>query len=416
MLRARGICSTWPVIILAVMFAAMVSASRPKEACSKIRLPSGKCCVFPFEYNGRQYNECTVDGSTVRPWCATTSNYTQDREWEYCELQQSWCPPGWSHLKNSCVFIKTSPSYYYYYREYGVSSWTSARKACNAKGADLMVVRDLEDLNGLLSMYYTTGEFRRRPLFLGSRENFNLRWQWPQGGVVDAALWGPGEPNTAQYGRCGVIENFERRMFNRGCGWWLAARVCSKTRPYICEARPVNRTCQQGYELIGNHCYKIHTSPRLDWEDAWSDCLSQSGYLAIIDSYEKLQGIVPLLRLVQWPYIFHVGLIRDLGSWSWLDGTSVDSALFEAGYPQKESGETCIAFYGYYPVIINMPCDDLPGVACQSAQATKANVAHRSLTRFSSLATGSNSSFAVDNNSATCFISQKVTVLRYALK
>jgi len=133
----------------------------------------------------------------------------------------------------------------------------------------------------------------------------------------------------------------------------------------------VNRTCQQGYELIGNHCYKIHTSPRLDWEDAWSDCLSQSGYLAIIDSYEKLQGIVPLLRLVQWPYIFHVGLIRDLGSWSWLDGTSVDSALFEAGYPQKESGETCIAFYGYYPVIINMPCDDLPGVACQSAQGEK---------------------------------------------
>lgn len=60
----------------------------PKEACSKIRLPSGKCCVFPFEYNGRQYNECTVDGSTVRPWCATTSNYTQDREWEYCECKR----------------------------------------------------------------------------------------------------------------------------------------------------------------------------------------------------------------------------------------------------------------------------------------------------------------------------------------
>ena len=57
----------------------------PTEACSTIRLPSGKCCVFPFEYNGKQYNDCTVDGSTVRPWCATTSNYTQDRGWEYCE-------------------------------------------------------------------------------------------------------------------------------------------------------------------------------------------------------------------------------------------------------------------------------------------------------------------------------------------
>lgn len=153
-------------------------------------------------------------------------------------VQQSWCPTGWFHLKNSCVFLKTTPSCYYNYRENGVSSWTSALKACNEKGANLMIVRDLEDLNGLLSMYFTAGDFRRRPLFLGSRENFNLRWEWRHGGVVDPALWGPGEPNTAKYGRCGVIENFERRFFDRGCGWWLAASSCRKTRAYICETRP----------------------------------------------------------------------------------------------------------------------------------------------------------------------------------
>ena len=45
--------------------------------------------MFPFEFNGRQYNECTVDGSTVRPWCATSSNFTQDRQWAYCECR--WC-------------------------------------------------------------------------------------------------------------------------------------------------------------------------------------------------------------------------------------------------------------------------------------------------------------------------------------
>lgn len=153
-------------------------------------------------------------------------------------VQQSWCPTGWFHLKNSCVFIKTTPSFYYTYRENGVSSWTSALKACNEKGANLMIVRDLEDLNGLLSMYFNAGDFRRRPLFLGSRENFNLRWQWRHGGVVDPALWGPGEPNTAKYGRCGVIENFERRIFDRGCGWWLAATSCRKMGAYICETRP----------------------------------------------------------------------------------------------------------------------------------------------------------------------------------
>lgn len=152
-------------------------------------------------------------------------------------VQQSWCPPGWFHLKNSCVFIKTTPSSYNY-RKDGVSGWTNALKECNEKGADLMVVQDLEDLNGLLSMYYTAGGFYRRPLFLGSREDFNLRWNWRHGGVVDPALWGPGEPNTAQFGRCGVIENFERRLFDRGCGWWLAARGCKYKRAYICEARP----------------------------------------------------------------------------------------------------------------------------------------------------------------------------------
>ena len=133
----------------------------------------------------------------------------------------------------------------------------------------------------------------------------------------------------------------------------------------------MNRTCQEGYELIGHHCYKVHTSPRLPWEDAWLDCISQSGYQAIIETYEKLQGIVSLLRLVKWPYIFHVGLVRDLTSWSWLDGTFVDSAFFDTGYPQIESGETCIAFGGYYPAIINLPCDGLPGVACQSTQGEK---------------------------------------------
>lgn len=72
----------------------------PAEVCSTKVLPSGKCCVFPFEYNGRQYNDCTVDGSTVRPWCATTSNYPKDGEWEYCE-----CKRGTVLIFNKFIFF-----------------------------------------------------------------------------------------------------------------------------------------------------------------------------------------------------------------------------------------------------------------------------------------------------------------------
>lgn len=117
----------------------------------------------------------------------------------------------------------------------GINRWRNARKKCYEKGADLMMVRDVTDLNGLLSMYYMAGGFYRRPLFLGSREYFNTRWKWLDGGEVNPDLWGHGEPNIRE-GRCGVIENFEKRWINKGCGWWLAARVCQRARrAYICE-------------------------------------------------------------------------------------------------------------------------------------------------------------------------------------
>lgn len=99
------------------------------------------------------------------------------------------------------------------------------------------------------------------------------------------------------------------------------------------------------------------------------DCLSQDAYLAIIDTPEKLQGVASLLQSVEWVNAFQIGLMRDMSSWSWLDGTPVDTTLFKTGYPEiPEESETCIAFHGYDPVIINVPCDDVSGYACQSAE------------------------------------------------
>ena len=88
-----------------------------------------------------------------------------------------------------------------------------------------------------------------------------------------------------------------------------------------------------------------------------------------MNTKEKLQGVASLLTSVKWSYSFHVGLVRDLLKWSWLDGTSVDSTLFDDRYPKiTEKGENCIVFSGYTPDIINKPCNDPCGYACQSAQ------------------------------------------------
>ena len=135
------------------------------------------------------------------------------------------------------MYVSPIPSQYH---DKDVDEWNNARKSCNEKGADLMITRDKESLSALFKAHKTYGLLIRRPLFLGSRENFNMRWKWLNGNVVGPDLWGPGEPGT-ESGRCGVIENFEKRWL-QGCGWWLAARRCERfKRAYICETAPGKR-------------------------------------------------------------------------------------------------------------------------------------------------------------------------------
>ena len=45
----------------------------------------GACCKFPFVYKGKQYRHCTTDGFKDSVlWCATTSNYDEDKLWGLC--------------------------------------------------------------------------------------------------------------------------------------------------------------------------------------------------------------------------------------------------------------------------------------------------------------------------------------------
>ncbi|XP_077171703.1 matrix metalloproteinase-9-like [Paroedura picta] len=45
----------------------------------------GKPCVFPFVYRSRKFYTCTDERARSRMfWCATTSNYDNDKKWSYC--------------------------------------------------------------------------------------------------------------------------------------------------------------------------------------------------------------------------------------------------------------------------------------------------------------------------------------------
>ena len=42
------------------------------------------CCRFPFVYNGESHHKCLFDDKTGQFWCATTTNYDQDKLFGYC--------------------------------------------------------------------------------------------------------------------------------------------------------------------------------------------------------------------------------------------------------------------------------------------------------------------------------------------
>ena len=54
-------------------------------------ITKGECCVFPFQYKNKQYNNCiTIDNKNTL-WCATTSNFDIDGKWGNCNGgKRSW--------------------------------------------------------------------------------------------------------------------------------------------------------------------------------------------------------------------------------------------------------------------------------------------------------------------------------------
>jgi len=60
----------------------------------------GAPCVFPFVFDGIEYNSCTDNGYS-KTWCATTDNFNRDQKWSDCDANDkprgNAPPPGASN-------------------------------------------------------------------------------------------------------------------------------------------------------------------------------------------------------------------------------------------------------------------------------------------------------------------------------
>uniref|UniRef100_A0A8C4M3A2 Fibronectin type-II domain-containing protein n=1 Tax=Equus asinus TaxID=9793 RepID=A0A8C4M3A2_EQUAS len=51
------------------------------ETCHFAEMKTDNQCVFPFDYSGKRYFDCTKDGS-LYSWCSLTTSYSG--RWRYC--------------------------------------------------------------------------------------------------------------------------------------------------------------------------------------------------------------------------------------------------------------------------------------------------------------------------------------------
>ncbi|XP_040837322.1 matrix metalloproteinase-9 [Ochotona curzoniae] len=65
----------------------------------------GKPCHFPFTFQGRSYSACTTDGrSDGLRWCATTASYDQDKLYGFCPTRADSTVIGGNSAGELCVF------------------------------------------------------------------------------------------------------------------------------------------------------------------------------------------------------------------------------------------------------------------------------------------------------------------------
>nr|AIT83005.1 CD209 antigen [Sparus aurata] len=92
------------------------------------------------------------------------------------------CKPGWLKFNNKCYFV--SPC--------GTSkTWEGARKDCQQKGADLVIITTRDEMDFVKSSFAIT--------WIGlSRHEHEDKWKWVDGTFLDGdGFWQDGEPNNS---------------------------------------------------------------------------------------------------------------------------------------------------------------------------------------------------------------------------
>ncbi|CAI5788830.1 Uncharacterized protein PODLI_1B041026 [Podarcis lilfordi] len=324
---------------------------------------NGAPCVFPFQYDGNWYAECTTAGrSDGWLWCSTTRNYHTDRKYGFCPLKFDGMDKLWNtdHMTNVQYQINSNAAL----------TWYQASKSCQQQGACLLGITELHE-----QMYLTalTSTLTTELWFGLNSLDSNRGWQWSGGHPFRYLNWAPGSPSPEPGKTCGTFNPSKN-------GKWETLE-CSQKLGYICKKgnsslnsftisseTNVNIKCPEGWISYAGHCYKIHRTAAL-WNDALASCRKEGGDLASIHNVEEYSFTISQLGYSSSDELW-IGLNdrRVQMYFEWTDGTPVTYTNWLRGEPTHANNrqEDCVVMKGKQGFWADQPCDVKHGYICKS--------------------------------------------------
>ncbi|CAJ1073005.1 macrophage mannose receptor 1-like [Xyrichtys novacula] len=318
---------------------------------------AGMPCMFPFQYQGQWYSDCTqADWHFL--WCAVETHFQNER-WGHCPVTSK---EHWT--------VNPTTGAYYQLNVQSALTWAQAETSCRQQGASLLSITDPHQ-----QAYVSALLGAESPkLWIGLLLNPEHGWTWSNRRPYCYMKWDTGNPFHTPGHNCAILEPTVQYSWQ--------SRPCSKKLGYICysqapETQPTQAAetgfCSSPWIPYNGRCFYVNRTQKT-WSDAQRECRSTRGDLVSVRNVEDQSFVISQLGYTSTDELW-IGLNdrKTEGLFEWADHSTVSFTSWEFGKPAVSTDiKDCVLIRGANGNWADRACGEKHGFICMKPSATTA--------------------------------------------